>query len=282
MGVWGTGIMDSDLAQDIRLLFDDLVDDRLSVEEAVRRIREQYRSSLDDPDEYPVAILALAKLSLVRGEISEELKREAIGIIEDGRSLERWEGSPNCEDRRRVEGNLLHDLERGPVGPAVKRAARQTRLKIGDVVEIPLSDGRKAYGQYVFHDKKNGALLQVFDAITNLSLPVEEVIASGPMFPPIFTPISGWVQDGIWAVVGHSPLKDFRFPKFRGGLENREGRITCWWIYDGEKSYKIGKLPPEYQNLEYHVIWPVKEVIERIETGHCKLAEHLDRLSLVD
>ena len=61
------------------------------------------------------------------------------------------------------------------------------RLKVGHVLEIPLSMDRKAYGQYVFADKKMGPLFQVFDLITDTAVQVAELKGVKAMFPPVIT-----------------------------------------------------------------------------------------------
>jgi hypothetical protein len=94
-------------------------------------------------------------------------------------------------------------------------------VKIGDIVEIPLSGGRKAFGQYVFMDRKNGPLLQVFDLITDREFDLERLRNANPLFPPVITGLFAAVRTGFWRVVGHMPVEEFVYPKFVSTLYNQ-------------------------------------------------------------
>ena len=149
----------------------------------------------------------------------------------------------------------------------------QKRVRVGDVFEIPLSDGRKAYGQYVFRDKKMGPLVQVFDLITEGDLPPEEVLerlkSAKPLFPPVITGVFAAVRTGLWKVIGRLPIREFTYPKFVSTFyDQKTGKARIWFLYDGEKDIRIGpELPEEYKQLEFLMVWSPYDVMYRIETG---------------
>lgn len=143
--------------------------------------------------------------------------------------------------------------------------------KIGDVFEIPLSDGRKAYGQYVRADKDNGPMIRVFDLITRDDVKIDELISSPTMFPPIIVGLKAAIRTGLWTIIGHSPIKYFESPNFISAMyDSINDRVGIWYLWDGieSKSVPIGyKLSEEYRELEQLVVWAAEDVVERIETG---------------
>jgi len=148
------------------------------------------------------------------------------------------------------------------------------RARVGDVFEIPLSDGRKAYGQYVFKDKeKMGPLIQVFDLIIEGEIQPEQVLErlrnAGPLFPPVITGVSAAVRTGLWRVIGRLPVQGFVYPKFVAAFyDEKTGKARRWFLYDGEKYIPLGpELPEEYKQFEYLVVWSPYDVVHRIETG---------------
>ena len=140
--------------------------------------------------------------------------------------------------------------------------------KVGDIFEIPLSEGRKAYGQYMHYSKK-GPIIQVFDLISDKAVSVEQVASSKLLFPPVITGLYAAIKEGFWKLVGHQPILNFVHPKFVSTLYDQEtGKARIWFLWDGEKDIRIGPvLPPEYRSLEFLVIWNPTNVVNRIETG---------------
>jgi hypothetical protein len=141
-------------------------------------------------------------------------------------------------------------------------------LKIGDVFEIPLSNAKFAYGQYVYKDSKFGPLIQVFDLITS-DFKLEQLISSNPLFPPIITGVHAAVKSGLWRVVGHLTIARFNYPGFiYAKYDQKSGQALHWSYWDGKKITRLGtSLLDEYKKLEYLVVWSPFDVIHRIETG---------------
>ena len=139
--------------------------------------------------------------------------------------------------------------------------------KIGDVFEIPLSDGRKAFGQYL-HQSKMGPLIQVFKLVTREELSVEEIVQSQLLFPPVITGLFAAVKNGFWKIIGNSSPILTNHPLFVSTEWTKNGKATYWYLWDGEREIKIGKeLPDEYKTLEFLVVWNPPNVTRRIETG---------------
>ncbi len=143
------------------------------------------------------------------------------------------------------------------------------RPRIGDIIEIPLSHGRKAYAQYVFYDKRMGPLIQVFDLIADADIEIYQLRNAGPLFPPVITGLFAAVRQGMWKVVGRMRVDDFHYPGFVSTVyDAKTGKTGTWFLWDGERYHQLGaELPNEYQGLEFLVVWDPHDIVERIETG---------------
>jgi hypothetical protein len=143
-------------------------------------------------------------------------------------------------------------------------------IKVGDIFEIPLSNNRKAVGHFVFKDKKNGPLIQVFNDITdNEKVNIEDAINSNYLFPPVLTGLYAAIRVGLWHIIGKMPVTNFTYPKFISSVwDDQSGEVKNWFVWDIEKFVKLGPiLPEEYKTLEYMVVWSPQDIVYRIETG---------------
>ncbi len=144
-------------------------------------------------------------------------------------------------------------------------------VKVGDIFEIRLEDERKAYGQFVFKDKKQGPLVQIFNLIANEgdNFTPDEIKKSGDRFPPVITGLQAAIRAGLWRVIGKLPIVEFSYPRFVSAYyDEKTGEAYRWFVWDGEKTIQIGKeLPIEYKGLEYRVVWSPYDVTYRIESG---------------
>jgi hypothetical protein len=143
------------------------------------------------------------------------------------------------------------------------------RLTVGGVFDIPLSDGRKAYGHYLFSNPHMGTLIRVLTPISRNPVSVHDLDINTELFPPIFVNLKGAIREGIWHVVGHRPVEAFAFPIFVapyivGSIEN----IDHWSLWDGQSYTRLGRyLPKEYYDKEIYIIWSPLDIADRIETG---------------
>ena len=153
---------------------------------------------------------------------------------------------------------------------------RRPLVKVGDVIQIPLSDGRRAYCQFVFEDKENGDIIRVFDFFTKESeiLDLKEIDISKLLFLPVYASIYWAVKDRGWKVIGSLPVDDYKFTGFLYDLPafppnpNGGGRVKSWSLWDGEKYVELGEiLPKEYQKYESVGVNPAGMIVDRIETG---------------
>jgi len=90
-----------------------------------------------------------------------------------------------------------------------------------------------------------------------------------PLFPPVITGLFAAIRTGMWKVIGYMPVEEFAYPKFVSTFSNEKtGEARVWFLWDGEKSTRIGsKLPEDYKEFEFLVVWSPYDVVHRIETG---------------
>jgi hypothetical protein len=135
---------------------------------------------------------------------------------------------------------------------------RFPKIQVGNIVEIPTEAGY-AYAQFT-HTTDDGQLLRVFAALHEH--PVRENVeqlASSPVQFVTFFPLQHAVNAGIVAVVGTAdvPAEARKFPLFRmSGLPDpMTHKVRDWWLFDGQREWKIGPLTSEQRSL------PIRETI---------------------
>ncbi len=140
--------------------------------------------------------------------------------------------------------------------------------KVGDVFQIPLSDSRMAYGQYM-NLSKMGPIIRIFDLISKKDFSTKQIVACKLLFPPVITGLFAAIRDKMWIVVGNEPVSDFVQPRFVSTLyDQRTGNARIWFLWDGEKTTRIGSvLPSKYKELEFLIVWNPSNVVKRIKSG---------------
>lgn len=153
---------------------------------------------------------------------------------------------------------------------------RKIESKIGDVFEIPLSDGRKTYGQYV--DDNGGNIIRIFNYSTshNERPDLSRIDKSDLLFPPIHTSIDFAIKNCGWKIVGKLSIDGYVYKGFLNHSEvlpmpkdRRDPiRIKSWALWDGKKWIELGeRLSEKYQKYESGAIFPPDLIVKRIETG---------------
>lgn len=143
------------------------------------------------------------------------------------------------------------------------------RIKLGDLIEISTPKGL-AYAQYINRHPKYGALLRVFSALYN-QRPSDfaKVVVKDVQFMCFF-PLQAAVNQGIVTIVDNIPVppEASDFPVFRDGvIDPTTGKVGVWWLWDGEKEWRIGQLTPELRRLPIRGVWNDTLLIERIVSG---------------
>jgi len=156
------------------------------------------------------------------------------------------------------------------------KSIRRIKKKIGDVIEIPTSKGL-AYVQHTHEHTafpKWGSLIRVLQGFYK-KRPSEKELAELVKKPhrfQTFCPIYRVVNIGDWERVGNFPVPEVaqKFPIFKGtnALPKDNQKEKIWSLWDGEKSWRVGKLSLEEQ-MKYpkKCIYNDTGLIHAIETG---------------
>jgi hypothetical protein len=145
-------------------------------------------------------------------------------------------------------------------------------VPIGAVIEIPIE---KEYAYALLshnHTRppRYGALLRVFGRLfPERQLQFEWMDTASPLFEAFF-PISQAIAQGIVNIAATVTLPTWaqRFPTFRTGVVNpKTGKVDVWWLWDGEKEWRVGLLSPEQRRLSIRGVINDTLLKERIMTG---------------
>jgi len=167
MGSWGVAIFSDDLAADIRNDFRELIGDGLTSSEATDRLKADYASSLDDPDEMPVFWIALALVQWKLGRLEESTKKMALQVIDDGTDLERWDDAKSRAKREKVLEKTRAELLAAP--PPAKRVPRTIReaneWQLGETIGFQLLSGKWTMFRVIGHHTDKGGRFAVCELL---------------------------------------------------------------------------------------------------------------------
>lgn len=110
MGAWGANIFEDDFALDVKGDYEEILDSGLSHEVATKTLIDRYQDALEDLEESGVFWLALASIQLDCDALVEDVKTNALDVINSERDLLRWEDSPDAGNRKKVLQQLKKDL----------------------------------------------------------------------------------------------------------------------------------------------------------------------------
>jgi hypothetical protein len=73
-----------------------------------------------------------------------------------------------------------------------------------------------------------------------------------------FVPLQAGVNAGLFRIVFNAAISESAkvFPIFRTGMvDPTSGRVEVWWLWDGDKEWRVGQLTPEQRRF------PIRGVI---------------------
>lgn len=147
MGVWGTRLMDDDLAADIVGDFFERYDNEEAPKDIRKSLENEYVSTIEDVDEGHVFWLALAKAQWDVGALDSDVLKKVNEIVEDDIDskiwLERDATEKDVAKRRESIKNFARKLKLPREKP---KKPKKVRLKdafyeLGDVLVFNTSDG---------------------------------------------------------------------------------------------------------------------------------------------
>lgn len=142
-------------------------------------------------------------------------------------------------------------------------------IRSGDVFAIRTSGGH-AYFQYVKKIAPMGSLVRVLPGVfADAPTDVESLVAKETNFW-IFFPAGAAFSRGIVHKIGRYaiPYHSKNVPVFRAGVvDPAVGKVVDWWLWDGEKEWRVGSITDEQRRLPIRGSWNDTMLIERIEEG---------------
>lgn len=156
MGAWGTGLYQDDDTCDIKEEYLTYLRIGMSNEEAQEELIECNEELIEDEEIGPLFWLALADTQWEYGRLTNEVKEEALEVINSGKDLERWEEDKKLYEKRK---KVLEDLKErlNTKQPEEKKIRKmiftRPNWNVGDILlyqiqEEDLKD-HKWYGKYV-------------------------------------------------------------------------------------------------------------------------------------
>lgn len=143
-----------------------------------------------------------------------------------------------------------------------------SKPRIGDVYELATSGGLR-YLQYHARARREGPLLKVLPGF-HLERPTDlgAITASEPEFY-VFYPLERATRLGLLLRVAHFEISDPRIPLMRtpGLPDPVSGKTSEWWLYDGEREWRVGPLTDELRELSIAEIWSHDVLVDRLTSG---------------
>jgi hypothetical protein len=119
MSAWGTEVWQDDTADDVLIMFEDLLEAGATPTEAIRLIILRPPYGWGDDDDEPVQILALAALALKYGILTSTIRNWALATINSGAPMGTWTQSApeNIAERKQILAQLKALLVRAIATP---------------------------------------------------------------------------------------------------------------------------------------------------------------------
>lgn len=148
----------------------------------------------------------------------------------------------------------------------------RVRPKVGDICRIDTDCGA-AYFQYTHKHERYGALIRVFPGIFHAEPDLAALIEDDSIYTTFF-PLGAACNRGITKIVAEAEVKPqwAKFPMFRAAVVLPDGRSGPWWLWDGEREWKVGTLRPEHEKLPLRGVcndtFLIDKIIEANKAAH--------------
>lgn len=140
----------------------------------------------------------------------------------------------------------------------------------GDVFTVQTKLGVGVF-QFVKKVRPMGSLIRVFplDVVEKHGKDWNALVELETNFWTFF-PVEAAVREGLVSKVAHCdvPVHARQTPLFRVGVPDPDTRrVSDWWLWDGEKSWRIGQITQEQRKLPIRASWNEARLRERLESG---------------
>lgn len=136
-------------------------------------------------------------------------------------------------------------------------------------MEVPTKKGF-TYCQITHKHAHYGSLIRVL-APFYIARPIDftRVVTQDESFK-LFFPVGACVSRKIFEIVANEsvPAEASVFPIFKCGIADpTTKKVETWWLWDGEREWRVGTLSEEQSKYPLRGIWNDTLLIQRIEEG---------------
>ena len=92
-------------------------------------------------------------------------------------------------------------------------------------------------------------------------------VVAEPELYKVFLTWGSKLDNGLVEIITRAPIPESAraFPIFRAGVEDPvSGRVVTWWLWDGTKEWKVGKLSLEQKQYPVREFWNDVLLAERL------------------
>lgn len=157
----------------------------------------------------------------------------------------------------------------------VEKRSTAVRLKVGDIICIPLTDGRYAYGQYTGthenYPNSIGLHMAIFKEIYTIPIAITDINMSELLYPLLFVQIKGGLKYAGWRIIGRLPVPNYELPEYRDTnafMNGARGKLDGWSIRSIHGSRYVGYLDESARDLEFYISWGYNGLDHRLVNGH--------------
>lgn len=98
MGIWGAKLYENDIANDIKIDYEELIEEGKTNEEVLNTLYSIYKEEIEDYDEKSVFWMVLADILCEHNNLTDFVKEKALKEIESGENLKIWKEEASKED----------------------------------------------------------------------------------------------------------------------------------------------------------------------------------------
>jgi hypothetical protein len=152
---------------------------------------------------------------------------------------------------------------------APAKSKRGPMTKIGDLIEIKSKCGL-TYAIYTHRNKLMRDLIQIFDQTLQTRPSDLADLLPLPIRFCTFTHMPALVRSGVVSKIGNLGVPEHlqAFPLFRCEVRNfSTGKVFAWWLWDGQKEWKIGKLSSKQRKLPIRSAPSLDLLLQWLDTG---------------
>lgn len=185
-------------------------------------------------------------------------------------------GSLNKMSKCLVDISKSLDLIPGSLSiePAMKMESessslKKKRVRVFDLFSVRGKHGEKYFIHYLNKHPEYNHLVRCYIE-DELAYPLLiDLINSKPLFPPVFSYLNPSVIEAQQLTLEGNFRIEFEYPRFK---HNTEASITeninsgIWSIWTFPDEYQpVQEVTEDLKNLEYLLMWPIQDIIERME-----------------